>query len=85
MLSAGTTSVLESGPREAFLLAHLFRDKDKLQTAMVFAEFPKKESVNSKETPSLSPLPVGHLEWELLQYQLAFNLIAAFSCVARAS
>lgn len=54
MISAGTMSVLESGPREAFLLAHLFGGEDKLQTAMVFAEFPKKVST-AKRHPHSHP------------------------------
>lgn len=44
-------NVLEFVPSEAFLLAHLSGDEDKLHTAMVFAEFPRKKVSTTRRYP----------------------------------
>lgn len=81
--------VLEFVPNEAFLLAYLSGDKDRLYTGMVFAKFPREKNVNSRKTPSLSPPPC--LQWDIWNRnedsaKMAFRLwIAALPYVAKCS
>lgn len=48
-------SVLKFVPSEAFILAYLSGDEDKLHTAMVFAEFPRQKMSTAGRHPHHPP------------------------------
>lgn len=55
MISPSIMSVLKFVPSEAFLLAYLSGDEDKLHTAMVFAEFPRQKMSTAGRHPHHPP------------------------------
>lgn len=55
MISPGIRCVFEFVPSEAFLLAYFSGDEDRLHTAMVFAEFPRKKLSTAGGLPHSQP------------------------------
>lgn len=56
MISPSIMSVLEFvASEEAFFLAHLSGDEEKINTAMVFAEFPRKKMSTAGRHPHFYP------------------------------